>query len=248
MDGATAERALIFKRRETPPFLDRAREFVYPRRGWRRATSYLGHRIRRIPDTPHRIALGFAIGAFVSFSPLFGVHLLYAVALAWVLRANVLASLIGTLVGNPLTFPIIAPLALSLGRLMLGHRAQGGDFGAISHAFAQAGEGIRDGVLSLFGRAAPDWGKLAAFFDELLLPYFIGGLPPGLAVGILCYGILRPLVAAYQAARRARLTERARLRAAELAQAHRAGTRPSDSGAAAPVPYAPPSATQGETP
>lgn len=239
---------MIFKRRDIPPFLDRAREFVYPRRGWRRAVSYLGHRVRRIPDTPHRIALGFAAGAFVSFSPLFGLHLFYAAALAWALRANIVASLIGTFVGNPLTFPIIAPLALSLGRTMLGHRAKGGDFGSISHAFAQAGEGIRDGVLSLFGRAAPDWGKLGVFFDDLLLPYFIGGLLPGLGAAVLCYLILRPLVAAYQGARRARLTERARLRAAELAEAHRAGSRLSDTGVVAPEPYTRPPATRGETP
>lgn len=239
---------MIFKRRDTPPFLDRAREFVYPRRGWRRAASYLGHRVRRIPDTPHRIALGFAVGAFVSFSPLFGLHLFYAVALTWLLRANILASLFGTLVGNPLTLPIIAPLSLSLGRKMLGHRSRGGDFGSISHAFTQAGEGIRDGVLSLFGRAAPDWGKLAAFFDDLLLPYFIGGLLPGLGVALLCYWIVRPLVGAYQAARRARLTERARLRAAELAEAHRAEVQHAETGAVPPEPYTRPPATRGETP
>lgn len=214
---------MIFKRRDTPPFLDRARDLVYPRRGWRRGFAYLGHRIRRIPDTPHRIALGFAIGAFVSFTPLFGVHVIAAIALAWAVRANMLAALLGTIVGNPLTLPIIAPMALGLGRLLLGHRAGGGDFGSISHAFAEAGEAIRDGVLSLMGRATPDWGKLAAFGQDLILPYFVGGLLPGLAVGLAFYALVRPLVAAYQSARRTRLAERARARAEDLAARHRQG-------------------------
>lgn len=234
---------MIFKRRDTPPFLDRARDFVYPRKGWRRALSYLGHRVRRIPDTPHRIALGFAAGAFVSFTPLFGLHVLAAVALAWAIRGNVLAALIGTLIGNPLTFPLIAPMALTLGRLLLGHRAHGGDFGSISHAFTQAGEGLWQGARSLLGYASPDWGKLGAFFEDLMLPYFVGGLGPGLAVAALCYGIVRPLVAAYQAARRTRLTERARLRAAELVLQHRAET-----GAPAQDAYTRPPGTKGETP
>lgn len=212
---------MIFKRRDTPPFLDRARDLVYPRRGWRRGFAYLGHRIRRIPDTPHRIALGFALGAFVSFTPLFGVHVIAAVAVAWAMRANVLAALLGTIIGNPLTLPIIAPMALGLGRLLLGHRAGGGDFGSISHAFAEAGAAIRDGALSLVGRATPDWGKLVAFGQDLILPYFIGGLLPGLAVGLASYALVRPLVAAYQSARRTRLAERARARAEELAARHR---------------------------
>ena len=43
------------------PCSTRIREAVLPRRGWRRGIEYLGHRVRRLPDTPHRIALGFAM-------------------------------------------------------------------------------------------------------------------------------------------------------------------------------------------
>lgn len=238
---------MIFKRRDAQPFLDRAREFVYPRKGWRRALSYLGHRVRRIPDTPHRIALGFAAGAFVSFTPLFGLHLLAAAAVAWAIRGNILASLIGTLVGNPLTFPLIAPLSLALGRALLGHRARGGDFGSISRAFAQAGEALRDGALSLFGHAPPQWSKLEVFFEDLMLPYFVGGLAPGLAAGALCYVLVRPLVAAYQRARLGRLTERARLRAAQLAEQHRAENR-AETGAAQRDAYTRAPETKGDLP
>ena len=80
---------MVFKRRDKPPLLLRVREVVLPQRGWGRAIEYLGHRVRRLPDSPHRIAFGLAIGVFASFSPFFGAHLLLAAGLAKLLRANI---------------------------------------------------------------------------------------------------------------------------------------------------------------
>lgn len=200
---------MIFRRRDRPPFVDRARDFVYPRRGWGRALEYIAHRVRRIPDTPHRIALGFACGVFATFSPFFGLHFFYSALLAWALRGNIVASLIGTFAGNPLTFPLIASVSMALGRRILGYGATGRDFGRISDAFRQAGEGLWQGVKSVFGYGAADWAKLAAFFQDVLWPYLVGGLLPGLVAAIASYWITRPLIAAYQGARRSRLAARA---------------------------------------
>lgn len=201
---------MVFKRRDRRTFLVRAREFFYPQRGWRRAFEYLGLRLRRLPDTPHRIALGVSCGAFVSFTPLFGIHVLLAVALAWALRANVLSSLIGTLVGNPLTLPFIASLSMALGNRILGTGATGRDFKRVLDAFRQAGEGLWQAILSPFGHGAPDWSRMSAFFTDILLPYLVGGLLPGLVAAIASYYVTRPLVAAYQSARRARLAAHSR--------------------------------------
>ena len=173
-----------------------------PRRGWRRALEYIGYRIRRLPDTPHRIALGLACGVFMSFTPLFGFHVFGAMALAWVLRSNVLASLFGTLAGNPLTFPFIASVSLSLGRLILGHGLTGGDFDRIVVAFSEALTGFGQSFLSLFGIGAPQWQKLALFTHDIFLPYLAGGFLPGLISAIAAYYVTRPVIAAYQARRR----------------------------------------------
>jgi uncharacterized protein (DUF2062 family) len=200
---------MVFRRRDRPAFHVRLREALYPRRGWRRALEYIGHRVRRIPDSPHRIAIGFSCGVFVSFSPLFGFHFFYAMFLAWLLRGNILASLIGTVAGNPLTFPIIASTSLALGRRILGYGATGRDFGRITDAFAEAGEGIWRGVLSLFGHGASEWHKVGAFFTDIIWPYYVGGLLPGLIAAIASYYLTRPLIVAYQAARRKRLAARA---------------------------------------
>ena len=201
---------MVFKRRDKPPVLTRLREWIYPRRGYRRGIEYLGHRVRRLPDTPHRIALGFACGAFISFTPLFGFHLLFGAGLAWILRANIVASVIGTLVGNPLTTPLIAALSLTLGRRILGHGVSGRDFGRIAEAFSQAAIGIWESALSLIGFGRPQWQKLSLFFYDMAWPYLVGGLLPGIITGIACYYLVRPLVAAYQARRRTRMLRRAK--------------------------------------
>ncbi len=208
---------MVFKRRKKPPFSTRLREAVLPRRGWRRALEYLAHRIRRLPDTPHRIALGLACGVFASFTPFFGVHLGAAAALAWLLRGNVVASLIGTLVGNPLTFPIIAPIALGLGRKIVGYGVTGRDPSRIQDAFAQFFVGLWDSLLSLFGYGESEWYKVLLFVQDVIWPYLVGGLLPGLVGAIAAYYVTRPLVSAYQTRRRSRMLARAHDRLARAA-------------------------------
>ena len=205
---------MVFKRRDKPPLLNRIRAALLPRRGYRRGFEYLGHRVRRLPDTPHRIALGVACGVFSSFTPFFGLHFIFALAVARAVRGNMIAALIGTGVGNPLTFPFIAPVALGLGRRILGHGASGRDFGRVSDAFSQAFAAVKLGVLSLFGRGESEWFKLVPFFRDILWPYLVGGLLPGLAAAILSYYLTRPLVAAYQTRRRSRMLARAHERLA----------------------------------
>jgi uncharacterized protein (DUF2062 family) len=86
--------------------------------GWVRAMRYIKIRIIRLSDSSQKIALGLAIGAGVSFSPLLGTHFIQAGALAYVTRSNVLASLIGTFVGNPWTFPLMWWAAISFGSVL----------------------------------------------------------------------------------------------------------------------------------
>ncbi len=112
---------MIFKRRNPRTTLRIVAEFIWPRGGWRRAATYVLHRMRRLPDTPERICIGIAAGSFVSFLPLYGLHFLSAALVAWVLRGNILAALLGTFYGNPVTFPIMAVSALELGHWLLGN-------------------------------------------------------------------------------------------------------------------------------
>ncbi|MEL6677337.1 MAG: DUF2062 domain-containing protein [Pseudomonadota bacterium] len=188
------------------------RQGIYPKTGWRRAASYMVHRVRRLPDSPHRVARGLACGVFVSFSPLFGFHFVYAALMAWLIRGNIIAALIGTFFGNPLTFPLIATLSLWIGRGILGMGGgQNGtvDFEIVALAFAKAFLGVWQTMKSFVGLGPAAWDKLGAFFHELFVPYFVGGLAPGCATSFAVYLLSVPLVRAYQVRRR----ERARIRA-----------------------------------
>jgi len=110
----------MFKRRKPLSLIQKMREFVWPSMGWERSLQYIKHRILRLPDSTRNIALGLAIGAGVSFSPLMATHFIQAALLAFILRANIPASLIGTFFGNPWTFPFIWWASLSLGSFLFG--------------------------------------------------------------------------------------------------------------------------------
>jgi uncharacterized protein (DUF2062 family) len=180
---------MIFGRRNRPALGTRLREFLRPRKSWRRGFRYIGRRVQRLPDTPHRIALGFACGVLASFTPLFTLHFFVAMGLAIAVRANVLAAALGTFFGNPLTFPFIAGISLSLGGRILGSRRA-----------EAAAENFDPAIV---------FRDLQYFLDRIFWPYLAGGVLPGLACGLASYFLLRPVVAAYQQRRRMKLVEAA---------------------------------------
>lgn len=199
---------MVFKRRDRRPALKAMREFLWPRGGWARAFHYVRHRVNRLPDQPHRIARGIFAGVFVSFTPLFGLHFLSAALVALVLRGNVLAALLATFIGNPLTFPVIAVSAMKLGKWMLGRRHGPEEPEYLGQTFLAAGEDLHHNFLALFTADKMYWGGLVRFFHDVWLPYLVGGLLPGVAAGVLCYYLSLPIVEAYQTRRRARLKDR----------------------------------------
>ena len=97
----------MFKRRTRLRWTRRLREMIWPSMGWRRASRYVGHRIVRLKDSNYSICAGLAIGAAISFTPVPGLHILQAAGLALLMRGNVIASFIGTFVGNPWTIPFM---------------------------------------------------------------------------------------------------------------------------------------------
>merc|ERR1711991_654183 len=110
---------MVFKRKKKLTIFKNLKSLFFSERGWRRAIEYISHRIRRLPDSPHRIALGLSFGVFASFSPLFGFHFLLGALLAYVFNANVFASILGTFFANPITFPFIAAISVRMGVFIL---------------------------------------------------------------------------------------------------------------------------------
>ena len=190
---------MIFKRRDKRLTLIRFKDFLFPRKGWRRVVDYIIHRVKRLPDTPHKIAIGLAIGIFCSFTPFFGLHIFLAALLAYLCKGNIVAALLGTFFGNPITWPFIAVFSVKLGQLVLGMPIS--NFEKSLEQILEAGNAFVLGLMSLFGYGKSDWALVFNFFNELFIPYFIGGFVLGLATAIFSYFIFRPIIYAYKVAK-----------------------------------------------
>ncbi len=97
----------MFRRRKQLTLGHKILGFFWPSLGWRRSAAYTMHRLARLPGSAYSLAAGFACGAAISFTPFVGFHFVISAILAWIIRANIVASVIGTAVGNPWTFPFI---------------------------------------------------------------------------------------------------------------------------------------------
>lgn len=202
----------MFKRRTRRTYA----EVVFPRGGWRRAASYVMHRLHRLPDPPYKIARGISAGVFVCFTPFFGVHFFLAMALAFVMQGNIVAAVIATFFGNPITFPIIAMLAVELGSRMLGLPG-GMQLPGIVAAFSNASVELWFNFTAMFTDEVAHWGRLNRFFRLVFLPYLVGGIVPGVFVAVGAYSASRPLIAAYQKNRIMRMKKKYQKRRNALA-------------------------------
>lgn len=72
------------------------------------------------PGGPGRVSRGLAAGAAAAMLPIFGLHLVVAAGLAWLLRGSLpVAAAACLLFGNPLTHLVLLPLEYAIGRRLL---------------------------------------------------------------------------------------------------------------------------------
>lgn len=199
---------MVFKRRVRRSIRAILTEAVYPRGGWKRAFEYVKHRIRRLPDTPEKIGRGIWCGVLSSFTPFYGLHFLVALILAKPLRGNLLASVVGTWFGNPLTLVPISAAALNTGYFLLGHRPAGRLVHELPAQFGGATTDLWHNFKALFTPERAEWGQLLEFYNVVFFPYLVGGLIPGVIVATLAYILTVPLVRAYQVGRRKALQDK----------------------------------------
>jgi uncharacterized protein (DUF2062 family) len=189
---------LVFKRRDRRPFFRAAADLLYPRGGWARAFHYVKHRVRRLPDSPERIARGIWAGVFTTFTPFYGIHFVIAAIIARLMQGNILASLMATFFGNPLTYVPIGLVSLQSGHWLLGDHFEEGNYRSFLGKFADAGKDLKDNFVALFTEDKADWSGISVFYDEVFFPYLIGGVIPGIVAATICYYLSVPLIRAYQ--------------------------------------------------
>ncbi len=192
----------MFRRRDRRPVLRTIADTLYPRGGWTRAFHYVKHRVRRLPDTPERIARGIWAGVFTTFTPFYTLHFLIAFLIARAMRGNILAALMSTFFGNPLTYVPIAVVSLKTGHFLLGTEFEEGSQRSFAGKFADAGQDLWENFLTLFNGQEPDWHGLSVFYNDIFFPYMIGGLIPGVIAATIAYYLSVPLIRAYQRRRK----------------------------------------------
>ena len=161
-------------------------------------SKYYWRRMLRVRATPHEVALGCAVGVFVACTPFLGIQMLLAGAIALLLRVSVPAALLGTFVGNPLSWPAIWSASYLAGAWMLGHDPAS----AADHLAASAT------VLStqLAGPNQPSLDVAMVNLSPILQPLVLGGLLIGLLAALASYYPTRRAVRLFQRRRRAAYT------------------------------------------
>ena len=175
--------------------------------GVRRTAHYLMHRLGRLRGGPHAIAAGFASGAAISCTPFMGLHFVLSAALGWATRGSVIAALIGTVVGNPWTFPFIWLWIYHFGHWLI--------------------------AIFGFGRAVPElpaesltFSVLMDDFTGIFVPMVVGCVPTAILVWFLFYLPGRRVMERYAEMRRQRRIERERLYAVQQAEMMRREREP----------------------
>ncbi|SMY06474.1 DUF2062 domain-containing protein [Flavimaricola marinus] len=196
---------MVFKRRDRRPIWQVVLDFVWPRGGWVRAFEYVKHRVRRLPDTPEKISRGIWAGVFTAFTPFFGLHFVIAWLIARLMRGNILAALLGTFFGNPLTYVPIAATSLWFGHRLVGGRPPSELETSLSSKFTGAWNDLFHNFRAIFTPETMDWHRLSLFYDDVFFPFMIGGIIPGIIAATFAYYLSVPVIRVYQNSRRKRL-------------------------------------------
>ena len=128
-------------------------------------------RFVRLRGEPDEIAKGIALGIFIGMTPTFGLQMVIAIFLAYLLKENRLAALVGVWVTNPVTAPVIYAIEYEVGRILL-----------------KMPRAALPGELS--------FGAFADLSYEVLAPLWLGSVIAGILCSSLAYSLTLRLVPA----------------------------------------------------
>lgn len=152
--------------------------------------------LKRLKGTPYSIAAGFACGVAISFTPFIGFHLILAAITAWLIRGNIVSSALGTIVGNPWTFPFIWIAVLSTGRFLLGDISSVDNVNFIK-IFEKASKALFTLEFKNFGRDV--W--------PIVFPMMVGCIPYYIISWIMSFKLIKITLEKLSARRAKRLAQ-----------------------------------------
>lgn len=148
---------------------------------------YFMGRLRSLNGEPSSIAAGVAWGVAVTFTPFVGLHALMAMSIAWISGASVLAAAVGTVVGNPWTFPFIWLAVYYTGRWLMEGRTDVLPAIDFEHVFSQAGRALMNFNFDNF--ATDVW--------PVVKVMMVGCIPFCIAAWIISYYIILKMLAKF---------------------------------------------------
>ncbi len=152
-----------------------------------RVKRFVVYRILHVNDTPHRIALGVAIGIFVTWTPTIGFQMVLTVAMCALFGANKVVGVPLAWISNPFTLvPVYFP-SYWLGSALL--RQERVDIIALLGKLCQ---NMATGDLLSFFRGLWDAGV------SVFVSLWVGSVLVGAALGALCYFLTRWGVTRYR--------------------------------------------------
>ena len=122
------------------------------------------YKITKIKDFPESVAIGMAWGVAVSFTPLLGLHLIICYLGTWLMKGNLIAATVGTIIGNPWTFPFIFYLDYKVGTTIFLERIDFYEF-----------------KISFF----------VEHFEDLFYPTLLGSLPIAIIIWFVTFRICK---------------------------------------------------------
>ncbi|MFA6185686.1 MAG: DUF2062 domain-containing protein [Phycisphaerae bacterium] len=155
---------------------------------------YLEYKILHIEDSPHKISLGVALGLFIAWTPLLGLHIFMAIAMSVLLKANKFAALVSIWVSNVFTFAIIYYPAYVVGRVICNifamHENQNEE--QVSHIFGELFK-PSNVMAGIFSKAY--WVRFWTLTKSIGPELWVGCTVVGLAVAIggylICYYMIK---------------------------------------------------------
>ena len=128
------------------------------------------------PGGPGRVARGIGAGAFAAMLPAFGLHLVLAAVLGFLLRGSMAAAgATCVLLGNPLTHALLIPTEFALGRFVLQREVHSPVHSPGFAGHLQLGHWLELGLPAL---------------EELLVGGVLIGIPVGLAAWFVARRVL----------------------------------------------------------
>lgn len=141
--------------------------------------------ILQLHDTPESIAMGCAVGAFLSVTPTFGLQMAMCILISMFVRMNRLVSFASIQITNYLTAIPIYYVCYRIGVSILGRRPK---------AYSAFKGLIRPEADTTF------WQRLGSLLSETMVPLWVGGVIVGIVLCIPAYYLTKWYVRHHRAA------------------------------------------------